>query len=237
MTGNLIEEQNLKYMPNSMNRRLIFLAATLSSFIVSCTPIKTSPKDEKHQMELTLHEVQTNVDDFRHDLNCFKTDLQILEGKIRNQENQVESVKQNHIAQTLTKIDSLSEKIKTVDSKIEQMGKKQEAEFTDIEKLSLYAKEVNSSLSQYKDKLSELEGNVIVQSKRFEEVKKLKETLEAIATSLKINNDGFYSYKVRAGDSLDKIARVNKTTVDILKKANNLDQDLIVIGQELKIPK
>ena len=219
------------------NHKFIVFGVVASLFVASCTPIKTSSKDEKHQMELTLHEVQINVDDLRHDLNCFKTDLQIIEGKLKTQENQVESVKQNQIANTILKIDAISEKIKAVESKLSSMDKKQEAEIIDIEKLSFYAKEVNLSLMQYKDKILDLERNVISQNKRYEEVNKLKDTLEAIASSLKISSDSFYTYKVKAGDSLKKIAKINKTSVDQIKKSNNLDLDLIVIGQELKIPK
>jgi LysM repeat protein len=224
-------------MQNKKNLGRIVLGASVSLLVGACSPIKTSSKDEKLQLELTLHEVQINLDDLRHDLNCFKTDFQIIEGKIGNQENQIEGVKQKQVAQTLTMVDTLSEKIKVLEAKISQADKSQQAEISDIEKLSFHAKETSSSLSQYKEKLGELETKVIAQSKRFDEVKKLKDTLEAIATSLKINNEGFSSYKVKAGDSLEKIAKINKVTVDQLKKVNNLDQDLIVIGQDLKIPK
>ena len=219
--------------------RFVFLLATTYIFVffVSCTPIKSSPKDEKHQMELTLHEVQTNVDDLRHDLNCFKTDLQIIEGKIQNQEKQMEVVKQQQISQTLARLDVLTEKFKNLDTKLIKVEKHQEETFADLNKLSMHSKEVISSLTQYKDKILELEKNLIAYSKRFEEVKKLKQTLEAIAATLKINVDGFVFYRVKAGDSLEKIAKLHKTTVENLKKINNLEQDLIVVGQELKIPK
>jgi len=224
-------------MQNKKVFRYLFFCAILLSLAVSCSPIKTSSKDERLQLELTLHEVQTNLDDLRHDLNCFKTDLQIIDGKVGNQENQLEGVKQKQTTQTLTMVDTLSERIRELESKMSQVDKSQMAEISDLEKLSFHAKETNTSLAQYKEKLVEIETKVIAQNRRFDEVKKLKDTLDAIAASLKMNNEGFYSYKVRAGDSLEKIAKINKITVDQLKKVNNLAEDLIVIGQELKIPK
>ncbi len=42
--------------------------------------------------------------------------------------------------------------------------------------------------------------------------------------------------KVKRGDSLDKIARANKTTIKALKRANNLSSDRLQIGQILRIP-
>ena len=92
------------------------------------------------------------------------------------------------------------------------------------------------SLLQYKQKIDELEKNITAQDARFEEIKKLKKILNAIASSLNIDNSGALSYTVKAGDSLEKIAKSHKTSVEHLKKYNNLDQDLIVIGQRLKIP-
>ena len=44
-------------------------------------------------------------------------------------------------------------------------------------------------------------------------------------------------YTVRSGDTLYKIANQNNITVDQLKRYNNLDSDLLSIGQILRIPK
>ena len=44
-------------------------------------------------------------------------------------------------------------------------------------------------------------------------------------------------YQVRPGDSLGKIAAEHSTTVELLKKANNLKRDVIIPQQKLKVPK
>jgi len=124
-----------------------------------------------------------------------------------------------------------------LEAKIASFEKKQESSFSDIKVLSQHATETSASLTQYKSTINELEKNSIAQAQRLEEVKKLKQTLEAIASSLKVDGAAFISYKVKAGDSLEKIAKAHKTNVDYLKKINNLDQDLIVVGQELKVPR
>ncbi len=215
----------------------MFKYIVLALFVFSsCTPIKSSPKDERHQTELTLHKVQTNIDDLRHDLNCFQTDLQIVDGKIKKQEKTFDGIKQEQIAEYRVKIDALGEKLKSLEAKIASFEKKQEASFSDIKVLSQHATETSASLVQYKNTINELEKNFVVHAQRLEEIKKLKQTLDAIALSLKIDSSAYVSYKVKPGDSLEKIARTFKTNVDYLKKINNLDQDLIVVGQELKVP-
>ena len=44
-------------------------------------------------------------------------------------------------------------------------------------------------------------------------------------------------YVIKAGDTLEKIARKFETTVEALRAANHLKDDLILVGDELTIPK
>jgi lipoprotein-anchoring transpeptidase ErfK/SrfK len=44
------------------------------------------------------------------------------------------------------------------------------------------------------------------------------------------------TYVVQPGDSLDKIARLNKTTVDLMRRMNKIDGNTIYPGQKLLIP-
>jgi len=50
-------------------------------------------------------------------------------------------------------------------------------------------------------------------------------------------NQTYSNYKVKAGDTLNAIARNNRTTVAEIKKINKLDSDVIRINQILKLPK
>ena len=44
------------------------------------------------------------------------------------------------------------------------------------------------------------------------------------------------SYVIQPGDSLDRIARQNKTTVDLIRKMNNIENNLIYPGRRLLLP-
>jgi len=50
------------------------------------------------------------------------------------------------------------------------------------------------------------------------------------------NTTAASSYKVKAGDTLSKIARAHGTTVSAIKSTNKLSTDSLSIGQSLKIP-
>ena len=46
----------------------------------------------------------------------------------------------------------------------------------------------------------------------------------------------YISYTVKAGDNLYNIAKKYNTTVDELKRINNLTSNILSIGQVLKLP-
>lgn len=213
--------------------RLIVCAAVLFCF-EGCSPLRSSPHDEKHQWELTLHEVQTNLDDLRHDINCYQTEIQILDGRIKYYENALTQLKQQDLEKQQSKIDQLSQQLHALEKKWGSLDKAQESGTQEMQQLLSHANETTAALSQFKERIQELEQEILSQNRRFDEVAKLKGHIETIAKNSRC--ESFKTYKVRPGDSLEKIARAHKTAVERIKKLNNLDQDLIVVGQELKIP-
>lgn len=216
-----------------MFRKSLVSAAILGA-ATACSPLKSSPNDEKHQLELTLHEVQTNLDDLRHDINCFQTELQILDGRIKYYENTLASLKQNDLEKHQARIEQISTQLQLMEKKWASLDKNQQGDIKELQELSSHANETTAALAQFKDRIGELEQEILSQNRRFDELAKLKGHIESIANGLRA--DSCKLYKVKPGDSLEKIARIHKTNVEQIKKLNNLDQDLIVVGQELKIP-
>ena len=202
--------------------------------LAACSPLKTSPHDEKHQLELTLHEVQTNLDDLRHDVNCYQTEIQILDGRIKYYETALASLKQQDLEKQQVKIEQLLHQVQALEKRWSSLEKTQENKSHELERLLSYANESTAALSQFKDRIQELEEHILSQNRRFEELAKLKGHIETLVKGSRA--ESFKVYKVRSGDSLEKIARFHKTSVEQIKKINGLDQDLIVVGQELKIP-
>jgi LysM repeat protein len=199
-----------------------------------CSPLTSSPYDGKYQLELTLHEVQTNLDDLRHDLNSFRTELQIVDGRMKHQEDAFVAIKNQELDKTQGKIEQLIIDLKDMEQKWTSSEKLRIADSSELRVLASYAKETSIALGQFKDRIAELELDLIDGQRRFEEISKLKGNVESLAKALQLKESK--TYKVRHGDSLEKIAKANKTSVDKIKKLNEIQVDLIVIGQEIKIP-
>ncbi len=212
----------------------IFACLPLLCALSGCSPLRTSAHDEKYQWELTIHEVQTNLDDLRHDTNCFATEIQILDGRIKCFENALASLKQQEIEKHQSRIDQITHQLLGLEKRWALFEKKNEVGKDGIESLSSHAKETNMALAQFKNRIEELETEILSQNRRLEALSKLKTNIETLTKALK--SEGQKIYKVRPGDSLEKIAKLHKTDVATLKQINQLQQDLIVVDQELKIP-
>jgi LysM repeat protein len=64
----------------------------------------------------------------------------------------------------------------------------------------------------------------------------VKESHVAKATSDTADHMTGPSYRIKPGDSLEKIARANQTTVQAIKELNGLTNDRIVVGKLLQLP-
>lgn len=210
-----------------------WIAASMGLAIAGCSPLKSSPHEPKHQMELTLHEVQTNLDDVRHDLNSYQTEQQILESRINSQENALLEMKRQYLEKQLAKLENLLGQITALEEKINNLERAHQGTSNDMQNLVHHANETSAALTQYREKINEIEKSIHGQNQKFHEVAKLKSLIENLSNS----SEDIATYRVKPGDSLEKIAKLHHTHVEAIKRLNHLKEDLIVIGQELKIPK
>ena len=83
-------------------------------------------------------------------------------------------------------------------------------------------KEVFSDLSDLKD---------------IESIKQNIESLNMKILFSRVMDKGSFIYEVQKGDTLGEIAKKFNTTVELIKQANNLKSNVIIVGDKLKITK
>ncbi|OGX35481.1 MAG: hypothetical protein A3C36_02240 [Omnitrophica WOR_2 bacterium RIFCSPHIGHO2_02_FULL_52_10] len=73
----------------------------------------------------------------------------------------------------------------------------------------------------------------------FPEVEKVQKDLETLNMSLIFSNteapDKTVIHEVQTGDTLERVAKKYGTTIDLIKRSNNLSTDVIKVGQKLRI--
>lgn len=95
------------------------------------------------------------------------------------------------------------------------------------------------SLNGKKEKKSDF----LVSKEQKEEISEIKvpeiqkEDIFYKLPKIEVEEEGFFEFIVKQGDSLEKIAKLNNTTVDELVKINNLTNSFLKIGQVIFVPK
>ena len=191
-----------------------------------------------HETSIALEEMRIELADLKHSQANVKVELQLLEEKLQSQEQSLTAIKNLSGTRPQPKFENLSLQLSALEKKIHQLEKMQEKVSSDLRQLNTQANQTTSTLLQYREKIQEGEQAISSHGKRLDEVSKLKSTLSAISQTMKApSSDASYKkYKIKPGDSLEKIAKSQHTSVEALKKLNQLQTDRIVVGQELKIP-
>jgi LysM repeat protein len=163
--------------------------------------------------------------------------MQILDSRVRSSETTLSALKQQDLEKQQAKIDRMNELVLGLEKKWNLFEKKNGSDRDEIQKLLGYTGETSSILTQFKNRIEELEKEQIAQMRKLDAISKLKANIETLASSLQKEDSkiGLKTYRVRSGDSLEKIAKMHKTDVAHLKQWNHLESDLIVVGQELVI--
>ena len=210
-----------------MLKNLIFIFFIIVG-LTSCSMMGSSPKEEKHQLELTLHRIRTDLEEIKHDMTSSEMQIQILEGKIVAGDDLIAAVKDRLQELQKTNWNQLEYQISLLEKKTKSIELQNDHLLSHLNQLQQYATDTTKALIQYKDKIKDIEKTIANNQEIIEQIRWKKNSQKLDKT--------FKTYVVRPGDSLDKIARQHETTADELKKINQLTHDLIIVGQELVVP-
>ncbi|SRR5581483_1238811 len=205
-----------------MTRFIVFILASLSVVhSVQARPASgyyTNPE---------VDELRIEIDDLKHALNAAHVELGLLDERLKKQNTMLSDVKvQSGSSSSASQVALLEKKV----SSLEKL----------LEKAAIDLRTLHASVNQTLSKIQNMENNLASHDKRLDEVSKLKGTLTSISKAIGTQSNALSSnvktYLVKAGDSLEKIARHCKSSVAEIRKINNLSNDRIQIGQELRLP-
>lgn len=188
-------------------RYLLFIFFSLA------TPLIARGQDNNSLLE----EIRVDIGDLKYALKSTQVELTILDEKINTAKKK--------------ELSNQAEQIAALEKRIVQLEKI-------IERTSADLRALNTNAAEALTKIESLAQQTTSHEKRLEDVAKLKGTLTNISKAMgqqTADTAKGNTYRVKAGDSLEKIARNHKVSLDTLKKLNNLTQDKIIVGQELKI--
>lgn len=203
-----------------------------------------SPADDNGAL---LRQLRTTLADLKNEVHNHEAEIRTFENRLQNQEADFDQVRQQLTDEVETQKDYTRAININLEGKIESLNQILQGVIADLKQLKNQANESVTILGQYKQKLSELEKileaqnqhtiNLEVALNSLVDVWQAKEAAASqIAASKSREVSNSKTYKVQSGDTLEKIARAHKVSVQILRDYNHLASDRIVVGQTLKIP-
>lgn len=199
-----------------------------------------------------LRQLKTGLADLKHEMNNHEAEIRMFENKLQNQEVTFEHLRQQLNDDVQSQRDfvrasnvNLEGKTETLNQSLTNLETMVRGLMNDLRQIKTQSNDSVTVLGQYKQKISELENLLQAQSQHMQnlevalqsmiEVWQAKEAAREIASKTNEFGSG-KTYKVQPGDSLEKISRSQKVSVQALREANQLVNDRILVGQTLKIP-
>lgn len=179
--------------------------------------------------------IQNAVNYLRHEQENMQVELRLLDGKVNTCESVAQQMRQELEDFRLHHKKAVTSSVTSCESKLDTLQKKQQALISDMRDLKTFANELSASVTQSRRKLKEFEELIEGQNRN---IAHLEAAFQSFAKALELGDPSSeLAYKVRPGDTLEKIARAHGVTIQAIKQSNSLSGDLIRVGQTLQIPR
>lgn len=219
----------------------LFWALFFMCHALGAAPAKRYAYDEDNFT--AMREIKDGLDILRHEVGNHETEIRMFEEKITNQEASVDSLRKLILDTTQANKDLVKTNTSSVEGRIANLESTNKSLVADLQQLKNHANDTAAVLVQYKQKLGELEKILNVHSQNMDNLQTAMHSLmDALQVKEGAGGKGIAQeesgkvYRIKTGDSLEKIARLNGTTVKAIKEINNMATDRIVVGQTIQLP-
>ncbi len=220
------------------------LAYSLLAIMVSSSLVAAPSRNRNYQQPSSGQEQPKNspLRDFllniRHQMTNQEEEIRKLRERLDNDARAVDSVREDtEKLQDFTRT-ALRDHSETLDTATANFKANHEHLHQDLQQLQQYANSVKELMEQYHRRIQSLEVSVDRHTAGLKSLEAAVQSLiEAFPTADKATAQADDSvYRIVDGDTLEKIARRNHTTIRRIKEVNGLTSDRIIVGQKLKIP-
>lgn len=181
-----------------------------------------------------IDHLQSDVIDIREHMRHLKVERELLEDRLEAQNSELSQLKKELSRFQQAQGTLTSSKSEQLQGRLSTLEKGQEALSDDLKQLKKHLNDTSHVINRLSDHVEE---NQTVMKAQIHDLKKALESLVGLLqkSSSPSSITSSSSYRVKSGDSLEKIARSNGLTVGDLKRLNDLSDDRIKIGQELRL--
>lgn len=219
---------------------IMFFASTLSA----------APRNRYYDEDnaIALKEMRDSLDYMRREGNNHEMEIRVFDEKLKNLDLIIEGLRDQLSESSQVHKEQLKGNSATLDTKISSLETTMKGLVADLKQFKTHASETGTALLQYKQKIAELEKAIDQQNQNIDHLQSAMHSLMdalqvkdsppakmAPAAAIVVEN-GAKTYRIKQGDSLEKIARSHQVTVQALKELNGITNDRILVGKVLQIP-
>ena len=217
--------------------------------------LEAAPRGQYYQdpNAVAIREMRDCVEDVRHAVNNHEAEIRVFDEKLKNFDSMIESVRDQLGDSTRQHKEQLKGNSANLEAKIGALEETSKGLLSDLRQFKVHSNETTLALTQYRQKLSDIEKSIDQQNQNIDHLQAaMRALMEALngkpaapakggnspsdTVGNEIGASAGRTYKIKAGDSLEKIARSHQTTTQAIKTANGLMTDKIVVGKTLIIP-
>lgn len=215
----------------------LFLCLGGSFFIIQTAlagPTTSYPSDRRPSQQANDPWVK-----MRHELTNHESEIRMIEEKLNNHEETLDALRQTLLDNDELHKNLLKDNNSNLSGKVEALEAKVRGLASDFGVLKTHANDSTVILGQYKQKIHDLEKILEAQRNQLSHLETAMRSLTdliQVKESLTEPSEEQKIYRVQSGDTLEKIARNQRTTIQALREKNHLTHDKIFIGQKLVIP-
>lgn len=201
---------------------LIFLFG-ISLPLFAAPPIKENLAIQEFRLDLAEH---------GQALHSHKVEIELLNEKLDNLQLSLSGFKDEMKGNGEVDIEVTKERASQLEKRVATLEKQSKSLSSDLSLLKDHINAATSSVADMERKWGSLEKDLSL------DIKNLKSTLQSIVAYVEGGPSKLSTknYIVQSGDTLEKIALKNKTTIRELKDLNALNSDKIFSGQKLQLP-
>lgn len=222
---------------------MLALVLAWDSTALHAAPSRNQGYYHADENAIAIQEMRDSLTGMRHEVSNHEAEIRMFDEKLANFDSIIESVRDQLSEASKSHKEQLKGNAATFEEKITSLDSTTKGLVADLRQFKAHANEATAALSQYKQRISELEKIVEHQNQNIEH---LQAAMKALMDALQVK-DGTVKkdiaaassgnkYRVKAGDNLEKIALSNHTTVKVIKELNGMTNDRIVVGKLLILP-
>ena len=210
-----------------------WLAIGSGLLLCSCTNLLSKWDSNSNNPDPIAQSLRIEVSDLKHNLSAMQIELQMVDEKLRVHEEALSSFRSLVLSMQNQENDLYRQEFEDLRGKLAMLDRGFEKTRADVRGLStqthtLFHQSIKE-IDDFKEVMSE-------QKTKIDEMSHIKGRINTLLDSMSQSTNHFQIYKVKSGDSLSRIADAFQLPVKTLKEANNLQDDKIFVGAELKIP-